>query len=200
MRGTMKFRMSRLAMLVIAVSGLAARPALRGADTFQVDSVHSTMVFKVKHLGASNFYGRFNDISGKLVLDAGDAKKSSVAIDVKTESVDTGNSKRDQHLKGPDFFAAKEFAAISFKSTEVKKAGEGELEVKGQLTLHGVTKDLTVKVTQTGTGKDPFNPAGKRAGFETTFKIKRSDFGMKNMLDALGDEVEITVSVECTNK
>jgi polyisoprenoid-binding protein YceI len=195
----MNIQTLRIAMAAFAGSLLPAWPALRAEETHQVDPVHSTMVFKVKHLGTSNFYGRFNDISGNFVFDPGEPKKSSVAIEVKAESIDTNNAKRDQHLKGPDFFAVKQFPAIAFKSADVKKSPDGSFEVKGQLTLHGVTKDLTLKVEQTGSGKDPFG-AGKRTGFETTFKVKRSDFGMKFMPEAIGDEIDVIVSLECTSK
>ncbi len=169
------------------------------AETHTIDAVHSSVLFKIRHMGASNAYGRFNGVTGKIVVDDKDPKKSSVEVTIKTESVDTGNEGRDKHLKGPDFLSAKQFPTISFKGTEVKVLADGHLEVAGQLTLHGVTKDLKVKVEKVGTGKG-MKPDSKLTGFETKFTIKRSDFDMKFMLPGIGDEVELTISVECETK
>ncbi len=183
------------ALFVFALA-LHCPPLARAAsESFTVDGVHSTLIFKAKHLGVSNFYGRFNAISGTLTFDDADSKKSAVAIEVKTETVDTGNEKRDQHLKSPDFLSAKEFPTISFKSKEIKKSGDGVFEIEGDFTLHGVTKAIKVKAERTGSGKNP--RSGKAlSGFETTFTFKRSDFGMKGMIPMIGDEVQITISVE----
>ena len=193
-------RGSKLISPAVVLTGvvLAGFPSLWAQEKYQVDGVHSTLIFKVKHLGVSNFYGRFNSISGNLTLDGADPAKSAVEVQVKAESIDTGNEKRDQHLRGPDFFNVKQFPAISFKSREVKKAGENGYQVSGDLTLHGVTKPLTAQFTRTGTGKN--FQGGEIAGFETTFKLKRSDFGMSFMLQGLGDDIEVTLSVECAKK
>lgn len=185
--------------VLAACSALCLEAGARAAEeSLQIDGVHSTMVFKIKHLGTANFYGRFNDISGKLVLGSGDPAKDSMEVQVKAESVDTGNEKRDQHLKGPDFFNAKQFPAIAFKSKAVKADGDKGYQVNGELTLHGVTKPLEVKVERVGSSKDA--RMGERSGFETTFTIKRSDYGMKTMVGPLGDEVQITLSVEAVKK
>jgi len=179
----------------LALALLFGPLAPAATESYTVDTVHSSVMFKVKHLGTSNFYGRFNEISGKLAFDGGDPAKSSVSLEVKVESVNTGNEAREKHLKSPDFFSAKEFPTISFKSKSVKKGGQGIYEVEGDFTLHGTTKPIKVKAERTGSGKNP--RSGKDlAGFETTFTIKRSDYGMKNMIPMLGDEVQITVSLE----
>jgi polyisoprenoid-binding protein YceI len=176
---------------------LLAVPAL-AAETYEVDPVHSAVIFRVGHLGVSHTYGRFNDISGQVVLDAADPSKSSVEITVKADSVDTFSEKRDQHLKSPDFFNAKQFPELTFKSRSVKKTGESEFEVAGDLTLHGVTRPVTVKVQHLGSGSDPWG--GYRAGFETTFDIRRSDFGMDYMPGGVSDEVRLIVAVEGVRK
>lgn len=179
--------------VLVTLVSLAANSVLApAADSYQVDPVHSSMVFRVKHMGTSNFYGRFNNITGSFTLDD-DPTKSSFQVQIQTDSVDTGVKKRDDHLKSPDFFNAKQFSTITFKSTQVKKAGDDGLDVVGDMTLHGVTKSVTAKVTKTGTGK-----FGGRAlaGVEATLTIKRSDFGMNFAMDTLGDEVRITVSLE----
>ena len=187
-----------LGSLVILSVSLKAAETPAPVETYSVDAVHSTALFRVKHLDISNTYGRFNDLSGAIAIDPADASKNSIEIEVKVESLDTYNAKRDQHLKGPDFFNSKQFPVMAFKSQSVKIAGEKAYEVVGDFTRHGVTKALTIQVEKVGAGKDPWG--GQRIGFETTFTIKRSDFGMTFMPDAVGDEVQITVSLEGIKK
>ena len=162
---------------------------------FEVDGVHSSVIFRIQHMGVSFFHGRFNSIQGLITLDAEDPAGSSVELTIAAESVDTNNGKRDDHIRSPDFLNASEFPEIKFKSDSVKAGGDKSFEVAGKLTLHGETKPLTVKVEQTGLAKSS-RGEGQIAGFETTFTVKRSDFGMDHMLDALGDEVRLTVAVE----
>jgi polyisoprenoid-binding protein YceI len=166
-------------------------------SSFKVDPVHSAVLFKILHMGASNVWGRFNAFSGSMALDEANPSASSLDFEVKADSIDTNNEKRDQHLKGPDFFNAKQFPAISYKGKGVKKSGEA-YEASGDLTLHGVTRPLTLKVEKVGTGKGP--TGGTVTGFETTFVIKRSDFGLGATFKPpmLGDEITITASVECS--
>lgn len=182
---------------VPAALALLALPA-RATETHQIDTVHSAVLFKVKHIGVSYSYGRFNDISGTIVLDDADPAKSTAEITIKTESIDTGNAKRDTHLKSPDFFNTKQFPMITFKSKKVKKAADGKLEAEGALTLHGVTKDVTLQVERVGSSKDP--RGGAKTGFHAVLKLKRSDYGMKFMLEGIGDDVEVTISLECATK
>ncbi len=170
---------------------------VRAADTYAVDPVHSTFLFKIKHMNTSFTYGRINASSGTLVVDEADPSKSSVELELKADSVDTTNEKRDQHLKGPDFFNAKQFPTITFKSKSVKKTGE-DYEIAGDFTLLGVTKEVAAKFTHVGSGKLPTGTA--IIGFEGTFTIKRSDFGMNKMLGGVGDDVVLTVSVEADKK
>jgi polyisoprenoid-binding protein YceI len=167
--------------------------AVQAADTFKIDPVHSSVVFSVTHLGVSNFYGRFNDVSGTVVLDKADPSKSSVELTIPVESVDTHYEKRDQHLKGPDFFNAKQFPVMTFKSKKVESSGD-TYNVTGDFTLHGVTKPLTLEVKKVGEGKGPEGEI--RAGGETHFTIKRSDYGMNFMQGPVGDEINIVVSLE----
>jgi polyisoprenoid-binding protein YceI len=187
-------RIFAMAVLGVAVvmGPVAPRPAK--AAEYKVDNVHSSVVFRIKHLGVSYFYGRFNDVSGKVVFNQAEPDKSEFDIIVKSGSVDTNNEKRDQHLKSPDFFNARQYPEISFKSKSVKATDEGKYEVTGDLTLHGVTKSLTITAEHVGSGKD--RGGAERIGFETTFTIKRTDFDMGYMApDALGDEVRLTVSL-----
>jgi polyisoprenoid-binding protein YceI len=183
------------AVLLAVLAPPSAAPASAAPTSWSIDPVHSSVVYKVRHNGVSNFYGMFKELGGQISLDAEDVSKSSVNFTVQAASVDSRNPKRDQHLSSPDFFSVKEFPTIEFRSTSVKAAGKDEYEVAGKLTLHGVTKDLRLKVQQLGTAEGQH---GKLAGFETHATIKRSDFGMDWGLDqgALGDEVEVTVAIE----
>jgi polyisoprenoid-binding protein YceI len=182
----------RLGLVAIFVAACA--PAAHAADTYGVDPVHSSVTFMVPHLGISYVHGRFNDVSGKFVIDKADAGKSSFALSIKVESVDTNNAKRDEHLRSPDFFNAKQFPALTFQSTSVK-AADGGYEVTGDLTLHGVKKPVTF--TLKGGDKTVEFPKGtQRLGFTASLVLKRSDFDMKQLLEAVGDEVHIAIGVE----
>jgi polyisoprenoid-binding protein YceI len=182
-----------LAAAVVSGSWLPASLA-RGADTYQVDPVHSSVVFRVKHMNTSYFWGRFNKPSGSFALDEQDPASSQFDFQVETASVDTGNPMRDKHLQSPDFFNAVQYKTIAFKSKSVASAGPGTFEVTGDLTLHGVTKPLTIKVVKTGSGKGPRgNPI---VGLDTSFAIRQSDFGMTKMVGPTGDDVWINVSIE----
>jgi polyisoprenoid-binding protein YceI len=164
------------------------------AETYKVDPVHSTIIFRVGHLNAGVVYGRFNDPVGTITIDSENPANSSLNVEVKTDNIDTHNQKRDDHLRSPDFFNNKEFPTISFKSTAFKSSGDNKYEVTGDLTLHGVTKPVTVTVDKLGTGKDP--SGATRAGFESIFTIKRSDFGMNFMQGGVGDEVRLMIALE----
>jgi polyisoprenoid-binding protein YceI len=175
----------------------AASPAALAPETFTVDPVHSAVIFRIKHNNVSNFYGRFNDLAGTWTLDDAAPEKSTMEFAIKAESVDSGNSKRDDHLRSPDFFNAKEFPTLTFKATKVAKKGDNTFEVIGDLTLLGKTKPVTVAVTHTGTA------AGRRgtvSGIEATFTFKRSDFGMNYGTGQLGDEVTIIAGIEGAGK
>lgn len=182
----------------------AEKPAAKPADApsaagdvsgkYAVDPVHSTNVFRIKHMNTAFFYGRFNQMEGDFTLDEKDPTKSTFDVKLKTESIDTNNAARDKHMRSPEYFDAEKNPDITFKSKSVKKAADGSLEVTGDLTLRGVTKPLTAKVELTGSGKGMRDEV--RAGWETTFTVKRSDYEMTAGQGALGDEVRITVSVE----
>lgn len=168
-------------------------PFLHGADTYKIDPVHSSVGFGAMHLGVTNFYGRFDDISGTVVFDKENPAKSSVELSVKTDTVDTHEPKRDQHLKSPDFFNVKQFPVITFKSNKVEANGDS-YKITGDFTLHGVTKPLTVEFKKGGEGKGMQGET--RSGGETRFTIKRSDFGMNFMQGVVGDEISVMLSLE----
>lgn len=178
-------------ILIATLSSLGL--AAYGADTYKVDPVHSSVVFSIKHFGVADFYGGFKEISGTVTFDAADPSKSSVEITVPVETVDTRNEKRDQHLKSPDFFNAKQFPTISFKSNKIEGAGD-TYRISGDLTLHGVTKPVTAEFKKGAENKG--QKGETRSGGETRFTIKRSDFDMKFMAGPLGDDVNIILSLE----
>ena len=179
---------------LVAAVGLLGLAAPASAARHTVDSVHSATLFKVKHFNAGNFYGQFLSMNGAFDWDASKPSAANISISVKTASVFTGNRKRDEHLKGPDFFNAKQFPELSFQSTKVTSLGGKKYKVDGKLSLHGVTRAVTATFVHTGTGKGMKGEV--REGFEATLKIKRSDYGMKFMLGAIGDEVAITIAIE----
>lgn len=187
----------------VAAGSSAARSELGGvvatqdaAESYKVDASHSSVNFRVLHLGTSYTYGRFNEFSGSFTYNADEPGQSSFTMNVKTASVDTGNTGRDNHLKNADFFDARQYPEIKFTSTAIKKTAEDRFDLTGDLTLHGVTKSITAKLEHVGSSN--MGRFGPRRGFLATFKIKRSDFGMNYLVSegAVGDEVSLTISLE----
>jgi len=195
----MQLRLATLAAAAFAALSTFSVPDARAAsDTYEIDSVHTTVLFRVKHMNTSWAYGRFDDVKGTVAYDAAKPEAATVNFRIQTASVDTGNAKRDKHLQGPDFFDTAKFPEATFASTAVKGAGEGKLEVTGNLTLHGTTKPVTVTMELAGSGKG--RNGESMIGFEGTFSIKRSEFGMDKMLQGVGDDVRLTISIEAAAK
>jgi polyisoprenoid-binding protein YceI len=187
----MKAAIRRLTLATILV---ACGSVTRAADTYTVDPVHSSISFMISHVGISNIHGRFNDFSGKITIDEADPTKSIFALSIPIESIDTNNVKRDEHLRAPDYFNAKQFPTMSFQSTNVT-AVDGGYKVTGDLDLHGVSKP--VSFTLKGGDKVVEFPKGiKRIGLVSTFSIRRSDFGVNAESKALGDEIPIFIGIE----
>ena len=189
-----------MTLINLALASILLNPALiqsqspGGPETYTIDGSHSFVTFRVKHMNVSYAYGRFNDISGEFTFDSAKPEAGSVNVTIKADSVDTNQPKRDQHLKSPDFFDAKQFPKITFKSTSIRKSSENEYELTGDLTLHGVTKSITTRLERVGTGKDP--RGGTMTGFEAVFSVNRSDYGINFMPGGLGEEVRIMVAIE----
>ena len=162
---------------------------------YEVDAVHSMIVFGIKHMGVANNYGRFNNPEGTFHINMESPADSFIDVKVKASNVDTANSGRDNHLKGPDLFNAKQNPYISFKSTQFTKTGDTTFDVTGDMTLFGTTKSITVEVEFIGEGDAG---RGMKQGIESRFTVKRSDFGNDTYIaaGALSDEVELIVALE----
>jgi len=187
---------SRCLFLFTPLGLLLASSTAARAETYDVSAGMSYVWFKVRHFGVSNAYGRFNDFSGTL---SGDFGQGDMQFDfaVEAASIDTGIEDRDNHLRGPDFFNAREYPEITFQSTALQpiEGKEGHYELQGDLTLLGVTKPITAEFTYFGKGT---GAKGKPiVGGEAVFTIQRTDFGMNyGAPDAIGDEVTITVAMQ----
>jgi len=193
--------MKKLSAFFLASVLAAGVSTLRAQDTvYEIDPVHSTVLAKVTHLGLSTVWVRFNGPTGTVTVNEADPSKSSINVEVKADGLDSAQEKRDQHLKSPDFFNAKEFPVITFKSTGVKKTGDKTYEATGNLTVHGVTKPVTATFTAIGTGKGAKGET--RAGADATFTIKRGDFGVGTTFPAaaISEDVGLQISLEAVKK
>jgi polyisoprenoid-binding protein YceI len=198
---------TRLTVTSIAVLAVAAAALLTGtrshaqsrpsAVAYKLDAAHCAVVFRIAHLGMSHTYGRFNDVSGKLMTDPAGHGSTSFEAVIKAASIDTNNKKRDDHLRSPDFFNVNQFPTITFKSGNVHAHGD-VLHVTGELTLLGTTRPVEFHLRKMGEGKDPWG--NQRIGFTTDpgrhMVIKRSDFGMTGHDKMVGNEVELMISFE----
>lgn len=185
------------AIAVLALGLILSLPASGRAEALKVDPVHSFLVFQVKHIDVSYVWGRINGPTGTVNIDDSNLAGSSIQIEAKAENIDTGVPGRDAHLKRADFFDAKQYPTLSFKSTEIKKSGDSAYEVTGNLEFHGVSKPITVTLNKVGAG-DKGGQFGYRAGYETSFTVKRSDWGMTGLIGPAGDDVKLYVALECT--
>ena len=181
-----------ISMLVVSAVACVSRPAV--AAEFTVDPVHSNVIFKIKNRDVSYVYGRFNDISGTITTDKPQNPTSvEVKVELDAKSVDTNSKERDAKLKDTDFLNTKKNAKITFEGKTTKQLEGGKFELKGELNLHGVKKELSVILEQTGSKR--VGPAF-RFGAQCTFTIKRSDYGMDTNLADIADEVTVMVNIE----
>jgi polyisoprenoid-binding protein YceI len=171
------------------------------STTWNIDPVHSVAEFKVKHMMISNVKGQFTSVQGVLSLDESDITNSRVQASIEAGSINTREAQRDAHLKSADFFDVETFPTLSFQSTRISRAGDGELSVAGDLTIHGITRSVQFAVEgPTAPGKDPWG--NTRVGLSATTKINRKDFGLtwNAALETggilVGEEVTITLDVQ----
>ena len=187
-------RRAGLAVLLAAATAATGFAAARHAAAgYAVDPSHTSVVFAVTHLGYSYTYGMFRETSGTCAVDLRDPAASSFDLRVKTASLDTNDAKRDEHLRGGDFFSARQFPEIRFVSTAV--AAEGRTwNVTGDLTLHGRTRPVTLPLTMMGAGRGPYGK--QRVGFAGKVVLDRADFGMNTMPEVVGRKVTVLISFE----
>ena len=187
----------------VAALALAPALALAAPTSWDVDPVHSQVGFSVKHLVISNVRGEFSKYSGKVALDDADVSRSSVEATIDASSIDTRVADRDNHLRSPDFFDVAKFPSITFKSTKVVKGSKDQLQVTGDLTLHGVTRPVVLLVDVSPEVKGMGGET--RRGFAATTKINRKDFGLtwNKVLEAgpaVGEEVAISLELEAVKE
>lgn len=186
--------------LSLTALSLALAAGASQAATYAVDKAHSEVMFSVRHMGVAKVTGRFNDFTGTITGDPARPDASSVEFTIKTASIDTKEAGRDKHLQSADFFEVEKFPEITFKSSKVVAKGQNQYDVTGTLTMHGVSKEVTLPVTMAGPVKDP--RGAEKVGFETTTKLNRKDFGItwNRALDAGGvvvsDEVQVSINLE----
>lgn len=192
--------MKRLLATVSTIVAMSL-PAMAFASTWNIDPEHSNIGFKVRHLMVSNVKGHFDKYSGVIVIDDKDIAKSKVEVTIDTASINTNVQKRDDHLRSADFFDVAKFPTMTFVSKKVAKAGKDKLKVTGDLTLHGITREVVLDVDgPTAEIKDPWGNIRRGAVADT--KINRKDFGLvwNKALETggvvVGDEVTITLEIE----
>jgi polyisoprenoid-binding protein YceI len=195
------FRMKKSTILT-CLSALLIVHSTFAADTYVFDKAHSSIGFQVRHL-FSNVLGKFDDFTGTIQFDEANPEQSSVKVSIKTASVDTGVKMRDDDLRSPNFFDAEKFPTITFESKSVKKTGENTFDVTGDLTMHGVTKEVVLKVELIGKGAGP--KGSVVSGWDATTALKRSDFGLSwnkviEGTQVVGDDVKIELHVEADKK
>jgi polyisoprenoid-binding protein YceI len=193
--------MSRtLSTLATAIALLFALCAA-AQETWQLDPNHSSAQFSVRHLGVSTVRGAFTKVSGTVQYDAATPGKSSLQATIEAASVDTRVEMRDNDLRSPRFLDAQKYPTITFQSKTIEAAGAGKLKITGDLTIHGVTKEVVLDVDGlTPAIKDPMGKDRLRMGASATTKINRNDFGVSGLPGIVGDDITITLDVEMTNK
>jgi len=183
------------------VGALALAAVAVSAANYQVDTVHSTVGFAIKHLGISEVHGTFTNFSGIIEFDAAKPEAFKANGTVQVASINTGNPKRDGHLRSPDFFDADKLPEIKFETTSVQKEASGWV-VKGQFTMHGVTKEIELRGELSGPVQDPFDKTKTRIGIAATTTLDRQDYGLtwNKTLDKgglmIGNEVKISLNIE----
>jgi len=187
--------MSRFVLTLVTALAMAATAAAQ-AGTWQIDPNHTAAQFSVRHLGLSTVRGAFTKVSGTAKYDPADPSKDFLEVTIDANSVDTRVEMRDNDLRSPRFFDVQKFPTITFHSKAAKAAGAGKMKITGDLTIHGVTKEVVLDVDgPTAPIKDPMG-SGQRMGASATTKINRQDFGIVTMPGGIGDEITITIDVE----
>jgi len=187
----------------LLITALFATPLLAQTEPWGIDKAHSNVQFKVRHI-VSNVTAGFNDFDATINIDRANPARSTVEFTIQAASVDTDNDNRDQHLRSADFFDVAKYPTITFKSTSVKPKSKTEFDVTGDLTMHGITKRITLPVTFLGFGRGP--DGKEKGGFEIETTLNRKDYGIvwNRALDEggvlLGEDVKVMISLEVNKK
>jgi polyisoprenoid-binding protein YceI len=184
--------MQRLFATLCLMATLAF-PSMAATSQWNIDPAHSTAQFVVTHLELSDVQGTFTGVSGSATIDDDDLSKSNVTASIDVSTLDTGIGMRDDDLKSSNFFDVAKYPAMTFQSTKIEKTGDATAKMTGNLTLHGVTKEVTFDVTFVA---PPANQAGTRRNVQATATISRKLFGMSADELAIGDNVYITLDIE----
>jgi polyisoprenoid-binding protein YceI len=182
-------------LLAIVLSTVGASSTSIAAETYKVDKSHADLLFSIEHAGFSKKHGSFRDFDGTLQCTAAAPESCKVDITVKTNSVDTALAARDRDLNGPGFFDSTKYPEMRFVSTRVVPGENQLLRIEGDLTLHGVTKSIVLNAKLNKAGPNPFDKT-PMLGFSGEGILKRSDFGMSNLIPVIGDLVKIEVDIE----
>ena len=189
-------KLSGLSLFAVLATGGVALLSTGGAALaadYSIDEVHSSVNFRIQHLGVSWLYGRFDSLKGTFSFDEENPADATIAVEIDTASVNSNLGERDNHLRSGDFLDVGNFPLASFESTSMEVEGESAL-VHGKLTLRGVTKDITINADYVGSGNDPWG--GYRAGFVGTTSLPLADFGMTYNLGPASTSVEMTLNIE----
>lgn len=162
---------------------------------YEIDAAHTNVLFGLSHMGFSNYYGRFNSIKGSLTFDAEAPEKSALTVTIDIAGIDTNNEKLESELKNPQWFDAARFPTTTFTSTRIEKLTDTTGKVTGNLTLHGITRPVTLDVTFNGAGLNPIANV-EELGFSAKAVINRSDFGISQYIPMVGNMVNITIETE----
>jgi polyisoprenoid-binding protein YceI len=196
--------LSRLALAATLVAALAV-PALAATATWQIDPAHTAAGFSVRHMMIATVRGQFKGVTGTVLWDDQDINNSTVDVNIDANTIDTGEPKRDADLKSANFLDVKNYPTITFKSTKIEKISAGKMKVTGNLTIHGVTKQVVLDVEgPSGAVKDPWG--NTRVALNATTTVNRMDYGVKwnAKMDSggmvVGDDVNINIDLEMTKK
>ena len=182
-----------LSSLAYAQATADITPAKVQEGAYTVEPHHTRVLFAVSHMGFTTWYGEFTQVSGNLTLTPKSVADSTFEIHIPTSTISTSNAKLDGELKSPQWLDAEKFPEIVFKAKEIERASESSAKVTGDLTLHGVTKPVTLDVTFNGAGTNPLDKK-YTVGFEASGAIKRSDFGVNSYIPLIGDDVRLIIS------
>jgi polyisoprenoid-binding protein YceI len=181
-------------LLPAALALFIALPAAAEEYVIDTEGAHAAIQFRIKHLGYSWLYGRFNAFSGNFSYDEKQPEQATVKVTIDMSSIDTNHAERDKHLRSADFFEVKKYPEAEFVSTGYQPQGMDKGRLQGNLTLRGVTRPVTIEVSQVGAGADPWG--GYRRGFSGTTTLTLADFGIPYNLGPAAREAELTLSIE----